>query len=80
MTLGQSQLSLDPESVWEEVVDEQDIRYFATNDNAAAIDDLESALLQDPHNDQLWLKLANKKLNSRERYIFDSVCLKTLRL
>lgn len=63
---GQSQLSLDPESVWEEVVDEQDIRYFATNDNAAAIDDLESALLQDPHNDQLWLKLANKKLNSRE--------------
>lgn len=62
-----SQLLLEPEFIWEDVINEQDVRYFSTtNDAAAAINNLESELLQDPHNDQLWLKLANKKLNSWE--------------
>eukprot|EP00106_Octopus_bimaculoides_P010068 XP_014777510.1 PREDICTED: zinc finger C3H1 domain-containing protein-like isoform X2 [Octopus bimaculoides] len=52
-------------SEWEDIIEEQDVRYFDIGNNTAAILDLEAAVLENPQNEQLWLKLAYKKLSSR---------------
>lgn len=54
---GQSLLEVDS------VINEQDLRYFL---DGPAVQDMESAVLQEPTNVQLWISLAYKKLRGAD--------------
>ncbi|GAB1604749.1 zinc finger C3H1 domain-containing protein-like [Argonauta hians] len=60
-------MSSKPDVLSEDIIEEQDVRYFDIGNDAAAILDLEAAVLENPCNEQLWLKLSYKKLSSRNR-------------
>ena len=52
---------------------DSDARYFFQNDSSDVLD-LESAVTENPHDTQLWLKLATKKLQNPVRYDCLIVC------
>ena len=54
------------------ILHEQDVRYWMLASSSAEATDMESSVLQAPHDTHMWLRLAYKKMYDHRRYTYMS--------